>query len=179
MKIIEERLPDVFLISINNSYDLRGNFMKLYNFDELNLLDLDFVPKESYISSSKCNVIRGMHYQVGKYAHKKLVTCFKGKVLDIIVDVRKNSPNFNKPISYILSEENPQALLIGKGYAHGFISLREESIMNYMTSTVYAPQFDCGVLWSSINFSWPIKKPIISKRDTLHPSIGKHKCEFS
>ena len=179
MKIIEERLPDVFLISINNSFDLRGKFVKFYNLDELNLLNLDFVPKESYISSSKCGVIRGMHYQVGKYAHKKLVTCFKGKVLDIIVDVRKNSPNFNKPISYILSEENPQALLIGKGYAHGFLSLSEESIMNYMTSTVYAPQFDCGVLWSSINFSWPIKKPIISKRDTIHPSIGKHKCEFS
>ena len=179
MKIIEEILPDVFLLSLNKSRDLRGDFIKIYNSLDLQNLDLNFIPKESYISNSSLNVLRGMHYQIGQFAHKKLVTCFKGRVIDVIVDVRPNSLNFNKPISHILSEEKPEAILIGKGYAHGFLSLQENTGMLYMTSTIYAPNFDCGVLWSSINFNWPLQDPIISIRDTLHPRIGEHKCEFS
>ncbi len=178
MKIIEQVLPEVFLISLNNSNDLRGNFVKIYNSDEFEKLNLKFFPKESYLSTSSLNVLRGMHYQTGKYAHKKLVSCFKGKVLDVIVDVRPSSKNYNRSVSFYLSEDNPMALLIGKGYAHGFLSLSEICIMSYMTTTVHEPRFDCGVLWSSINFNWPIENPIISERDTTHPKIGKHKCEF-
>ena len=178
MKIIDEILPEVFLISLKNSNDLRGKFVKTYNSKEVKDLDLDFIPKESYISTSSLNVLRGMHYQIREYSYKKIVTCFKGKVLDVIVDVRPDSINFNKPVSYFLSEEKPEAIFIGKGYAHGFLSLTDSTIMSYMTSTVHAPKFDCGVLWSSIDFNWPIEKPIISERDLLHPVIGKHKCEF-
>lgn len=179
MEIIEEILPDVFLLSLKKSTDSRGDFLKVYNFQDLENLHLNFIPKESYISTSSLDVLRGMHYQTGKYAHEKLVCCFQGKVLDVIVDVRPNSSNFNRPQSIILSEEKNEALLIGKGYAHGFLSLQEKTIMIYMTSTIYAPEFDCGVLWSSINYNWPSVKPIISSRDTLHPRIGEHECEFS
>ena len=178
MEIIEEILPDVFLLSLKKSTDLRGDFLKIYNFKDLENLHLNFIPKESYISTSSLDVLRGMHYQTGKYAHKKLVCCFQGKVVDVIVDVRPNSSNFNRPQSIILSEEKNEALLIGKGYAHGFLSLKENSAMSYLTSTVYDPSSDCGVLWSSINFNWPIENPILSDRDKLHPSLGNHKCEF-
>ena len=178
MKIKDEILPGVFVISLKNSIDQRGIFVKTYNAKDIENLDLNFFPKESYITSSSLNVLRGMHYQIGEYSHEKLVTCYKGKVLDVIVDVRPSSLNFNKPVSYYLSEDEPEAIFIGKGYAHGFLSLCEGAIMSYMTSTVYAPKYDCGVLWSSIDFNWPLKKPIISERDTLHPIIGNHKCEF-
>ena len=179
MKIIENKHRDVFLIEIKKSFDLRGDFIKTYNSDELEKLNINFVPKESYISSSNLSVLRGMHYQVCEYSHEKLITCLRGKILDVIVDVRPNSKYFNKPVSHILSEENPQALLIGKGYAHGYLSLSENTVVSYLTSTVYAPKFDCGVLWSSIDFKWPIRDPILSERDKLHPLLGNHKCEFS
>ncbi len=179
MNIIDEVLPNVFLVSIKSSNDIRGNFIKTYNFEEFKKLNLNFIPKESYISSSFFNVVRGMHYQVEKSAHEKLITCIKGKVLDVIVDVRPFSSNFNKPVSFFLSENEPIAILIGKGYAHGFLSLSKISIMSYMTSTVYCPSYDSGVLWSSIDFEWPIKNPILSQRDKLHPLLGNHKCKFS
>lgn len=178
MKILKEFLPEVYLISLKKSNDQRGDFLKTYNLDLFKKLNLNFVPKESYLSNSYLNVIRGMHYQIGSFAHDKVVTCFKGKVLDVIVDIRIDSPNFNKPISFVLTEDNPCALFIGKGYAHGFLSLSDNSIMQYMTSTFYSPNFDCGVLWSSIDFEWPISNPILSERDKTHPKIGKHRCEF-
>jgi len=174
MNILKEYLPSVYLISLKRSHDQRGDFLKTYNLDAFNKLKLNFVPKESYLSNSYLNVVRGMHYQVGNFSHDKVVTCFKGNVLDVVVDIRIDSPNYNKPISIVLNEENSYALFIGEGYAHGFLSLSENSIMQYMTSTVYSPEFDCGVLWSSIDFEWPISNPILSARDKSHPLIGNH-----
>lgn len=178
MQLIKELLPKVYLFSLNKIEDVRGDFLKIYNLNSLKKYNIDFVPNECYLSTSSLNVIRGMHYQVSNYAHNKLITCFRGEVLDVIVDVRKDSVNYNKPISCKLKSDLPQAIYIGKGYAHGFLSLKENSTMSYLTSTVYDPSSDCGVLWSSINFEWPIADPIISDRDKFHPKLGNHKCEF-
>ena len=112
-----------------------------------------------------------MHFQVGEAAHDKLVSCIKGQVLDVVVDVRPESPHFNKPFAVEISDSSNTALLIGKGYAHGFLTLAEDSWMLYTTSTVHCPSLDRGVLWSSIAFDWPSTKPLISERDGLHPSI--------
>ena len=112
-----------------------------------------------------------MHYQINKEDNFKLVTCIKGRVLDVIVDIRPNSPCYNQPFSLELSEDNCLALLIGKGYAHGFLTLSEESWMLYATSSVHCKTMDRGILWSSIAFKWPNDSPIISERDSLHPVI--------
>jgi dTDP-4-dehydrorhamnose 3,5-epimerase len=120
-----------------------------------------------------------MHFQVKNSAQQKLVTCPVGKVLDVIVDVRIESPYFNKPISIELGEKEPLAILIGKGYAHGFLSLTDNSFMQYLTSTVHSPAHDKGVLWSSIDFNWPTDSPKISNRDSNHPAIGREICIFS
>ena len=178
MHLIKELLPKVYLFELNKNQDIRGDFLKVYNLNDFKKYNIDFLPHECYFSTSSLNVIRGMHYQVSSYAHEKVVTCFQGEVLDVIVDVRKYSINYNKPVSCILKSDSPQAIYIGKGYAHGFLSLRENSKMSYLTSTVYDPSSDCGVLWSSINFKWPIDNPILSDRDKLHPLLGDHKCEF-
>lgn len=95
----------------------------------------------------------------------------KGRVLDVVVDIRLGSPYFNQPVSIELSESEPTSLLIAKGYAHGFLALEDESWMLYSTSTVHQPELDRGVLWSSINFNWPIQDPLLSQRDQQHPSI--------
>lgn len=178
-KILTEPLPDVFIIQIPRFEDQRGVFIKSFNEDFFGSLPDPFRPMEQFISISSKDVIRGMHFQVENSAQQKLVTCPVGKVLDVIVDVRIESPYFNKPISIELEEREPLAILIGKGYAHGFLSLTDNSFMQYLTSTVHSPAHDKGVLWSSIDFNWPTGSPKISNRDSNHPAIGREVCIFS
>jgi dTDP-4-dehydrorhamnose 3,5-epimerase len=116
-----------------------------------------------------------MHFQVDEAAHEKLVYCVCGHVLDVVVDIRPDSPSFNKPAFVHLRADDSFALFVGKGYAHGFLSLKDDSLMIYQTSTVYNPALDKGVLWSSIDFDWPISSPILSARDLSHPSISDSK----
>lgn len=171
IQVINELLPDVFLLECFYHKDKRGSFTKLFNHNSLIDQNINFLPLESYISSSSFNVLRGMHYQKGKASHQKLVFCSNGKILDVIVDIRADSPNFNKPISIELNENKKKAILIGKGYAHGFLSLEKNSTMIYYTSTEHCPDNDTGVHWSSIDFEWPCKNPLISLRDSNLPSI--------
>lgn len=174
LHIRQQLLPDVFLLDCPHSHDSRGSFLKIFNCHEFNKLGLNFIPAESFISKSSLGVLRGMHFQIDEAAHEKLVFCPCGHVLDVVVDVRPDSPLFNKPVFVYLRADDPVALFVGKGYAHGFLSLENESLMIYYTSTVYAPALDKGVLWSSIDFDWPIASPILSNRDLSHPSI----CDF-
>ena len=177
--IYEEPLPDVYILGLPKACDNRGCFLKPFNSQNFKNLNLEFKPEEYFVTRSKKNVLRGMHFQINSSAHKKLVFCPIGHVLDVIVDVRHDSKYFNKPYTIELDEDNPKAILIGKGYAHGFLSLKNDTWMNYITSSVYDFDNDCGILWSSINFDWPTKNPILSFRDQNHPHIEYQKCKFS
>ncbi len=177
--IFSEPLPGVLILNLERFSDERGDFNKIFQQESFSSLGIKFVPKEYFYSTSKKNVLRGMHFQVGSDAHDKLVYCSQGMILDVIVDVRKESKYFNAPISIELSGKDSMAVFIGKGYAHGFLTKSNHSVMHYFTSTVHSPKNDKGVLWSSINFDWQIKNPIISKRDEFHPDINEVKCEFS
>ena len=169
--IVEKLLPGVTLLECPKYEDHRGIFIKLFHSDTMESLGLTFHPVETFLTRSKANVLRGMHFQAEEAAHDKLVFCPKGRVLDVIVDVNSESPHFNKPVALELSENDSTILLIGKGYAHDFLSLEEDSWMLYSTTTVHKPSLDCGVLWSSIDFQWPIDSPILSERDCNHPTI--------
>lgn len=171
LKIIEKLLPGVSLFECAHYPDTRGSFTKIFHFDSLQKSGIGFSPAESFITKSSADVLRGMHFQTGEAAHDKLVYCIKGSVLDVIVDVRPDSELFNKPVSVELNENTPMAVLIGKGYAHGFLSLENDSWMHYTTSTTHCPELDRGVRWDSIDFRWPIQNPILSQRDKAHPSI--------
>lgn len=174
MGIIQVRdhlLPGVSLIDCPFYPDKRGSLTKIYHSASLDQYGLHFTPAETFITTSFAGVLRGMHFQVGTSAHDKLVFCLAGRVLDVVVDVRRSSPYFNKPISIELKHDKPIALLIGKGFAHGFFALEDNSCMLYSTSTVHKPEHDRGVLWSSIDFDWPIMTPLLSHRDQQHPSI--------
>ena len=171
LRVRSQPLPGVYVLDCPYFPDQRGDFTKLFHIDALSKQGIAFTPAESFLTRSKADVLRGMHFQVGEAAHVKLVTCIKGQVLDVVVDVRPESINFNKPFAIEISESNNTALLIGKGYAHGFLTLAEDSWMLYTTSTIHCPSLDRGVLWSSIAFDWPIAKPLISERDGLHPLL--------
>jgi dTDP-4-dehydrorhamnose 3,5-epimerase len=171
MNISSQPLPGVFVLDCPHFVDHRGDFTKLFHLDAMQARGIAFTPAESFLTRSNAGVLRGMHFQVGQAAHDKLVACIKGSVLDVVVDVRPESPHFNQPLAVELSDASNKALLIRKGYAHGFLSLTDDSWMLYSTSTVHCPSLDRGVLWSSIAFDWPCIHPLLSERDKHHPSI--------
>lgn len=168
---IKEVFNNVYEIIPYVYKDERGEFVKTLNSEEFQKYGLTFDFKEEYYSISQKNVLRGMHFQLPPYAHNKLVYCIKGKVLDVVVDLRKKSPNFGKAFSMELDEHKKNIIYIPKGFAHGFYALEEESIMVYKTSTVYNKDYDSGILWNSIDFNWPCVNPIVSKRDSSFESF--------
>ena len=172
MRIRNQLLPGVWLLECPYFQDQRGSLTKYFHTVSLDALGIDFIPKESFLTESLSGVLRGMHYQSGTAAHDKLVSCVSGDVLDVVVNICPESPFFNKPISIYLNENDRLSLLISKEYAHGFLSLAPSSRMLYYTSTVHCPEKDSGVLWSSINFNWPIESTlIVSPRDSALPPI--------
>jgi dTDP-4-dehydrorhamnose 3,5-epimerase len=175
LAVLDQPLPGLFVLDCPYFPDHRGDFTKLFHTDALRAQGIHFSPAESFLTRSKQGVLRGMHFQVGEAAHDKLVTCIKGHVLDVVVDVRPESPHFNKPYAVELTETSNTALLIAEGYAHGFLTLADDSWMLYSTTTVHCPTLDRGVRWSSIAFDWPIKHPLLSGRDGHHPSILERK----
>ncbi len=158
--------------------DNRGGFTKVFNDTQLKKQEICFECKEIYYSASGRNVIRGMHYQSPPYEHDKIVHVLKGRVLDVILDIRKKSPNYGKSYFFELTEQEHKALYIPKGYAHGFKSLEDNSIMLYCVSSIYNPERDAGIRWNSFGFDWEIENPIISEKDMLLIDFQQFKSPF-
>ncbi len=149
--------------------DNRGEFVKIFNDDFFQRNGLQVTIQESYYSVSNKNVIRGMHFQLPPFDHEKIVYVSRGEILDVVLDIRKDSKSFGQYFSIKLSESNAYALFIPKGFAHGFKSLREHSITNYLQTSVHAPEFDTGVRYDSFGFDWECTHPIVSERDLSLP----------
>ncbi|SJZ57930.1 dTDP-4-dehydrorhamnose 3,5-epimerase [Cetobacterium ceti] len=165
MEFIKTDIEGVFIIENKIFKDERGQFIKTFNSEifKNNGIDISFL--ESYYSISNKDVIRGMHFQLPPEDHSKLVYVIKGSVLDVVLDLRRNSKTFGKSIFVNLSEENKRSLYIPKGLAHGFKSLEDNTVMVYNVSTGYDNKSDYGILWNSFGFDWKIENPILSKRD--------------
>ena len=132
MQIVETKLPEVYLIDQQTFRDSRGDFFKTYHMSSFNQLGLQTKFTESFFSTSKKDVIRGMHFQLPPYDHDKIVTVFSGKILDVVLDLREGN-NFGKYISVELSEETYRSIYIPRGCAHGFLALEKNVVVNYMT----------------------------------------------
>lgn len=171
MEIIETKLEGVYIIKNNIFKDDRGLFIKTFNKEIFEKFGFCTKFEESYFSVSNKNVIRGMHFQLPPYEHEKLVYVAKGKVKDIIVDLRKNSKTRGQFIEIELSEENGYSVYIPKGLAHGFKSLEDGTIMVYNVATGYNRECDCGVSYDSFGYNWEIENPIISERDKNFESV--------
>lgn len=173
MKFIKTELEGVYIIENKIFEDERGKFFKTFNKNIFleNGIDIEF--RESYYSISKKDVIRGMHFQIPPKDHEKLVYVAKGKVLDVILDLRKNSKSFGKTISIELTSENGRLIFIPKGLAHGFKSLEDDTMMVYNVSTEYENECDLGISWDSFNFEWEAENPIISERDKNFESFAE------
>lgn len=176
MKAFDTYIQGLYVITSDTTSDTRGKLNKYFSgsiYYDLSA-ELNFV--ESFYSTSKRNVIRGMHFQVPPFDHVKLVHVIRGGVLDVVVDVRKLSPTYGQFYAHILREPDGQAassMLIDKGLAHGFLSLMDDTIMHYSTTTEYNPGWDMGIRYDSFGFDWKVHDPVISLRDLGFPGLAE------
>ncbi len=177
MEFIKTEIKNLFIIKNYNFIDNRGSFNKTFSFDEFRSFGINFIPKEIYYSISKKNVIRGMHFQTPPAEHSKLVSVINGKVLDVVLDLRKNSGTYGKAISVIL-KANENSIFIPIGCAHGFKSLENNSFVLYCQTSCYSKENDSGILWNSFGFDWEIENPILSERDLSFIDFNKFISPF-
>ncbi|MBF0651930.1 dTDP-4-dehydrorhamnose 3,5-epimerase [Dysgonomonas sp. GY75] len=169
MKFTEQNIKGVWIIEPHVFTDERGYFMESYRKDafEEHVGRVEFIQDNE--SKSTRGVLRGLHYQTGKYAQAKLVRALKGSVLDVVVDLRKSSPTFGKSLAVELTEDNKKQLFVPRGFAHGFLVLSPEAIFSYKVDNMYAPGYEVSLLWNdpTININWGIKEEelILSAKD--------------
>ncbi|MGX6591099.1 dTDP-4-dehydrorhamnose 3,5-epimerase [Cetobacterium ceti] len=158
-KKVETGIRDLYVIEPTVFGDNRGFFMETYSKKDFNEIGLtmDFVQDNH--SKSKKGVLRGLHFQT-KHTQGKLVRVTKGSVYDVAIDLRKNSETFGKWYGVELTEENKKMFYIPEGFAHGFLTLEDETEFQYKCTDYYAPEFDSGVLWNdkNINIEWNLEK---------------------
>ena len=160
-------MPDVILVEPRSFSDDRGFFFESFKESDFisNGIDKKFV--QDNFSHSVNGVIRGLHFQKAPKAQAKLVTVLKGKIFDVAVDIRKDSPTYGKWISEILSSDTHNLLYVPEGFAHGFCVISDEADVLYKVSNEYSQEHERSIIWNDpkLNIQWPIKKPIISNKD--------------
>ena len=176
MKVIETGLKDCFLIEPQIFGDDRGYFFESFNqqrFKENTGISLVFVQDNQ--SKSDRGVLRGLHFQSGEYAQAKLVRVIKGKVLDVVVDIRKDSETYGKKYATILSEENQRQLFIPRGFAHGFSVLEDDTIFTYKCDNYYNKESEGGIIYNDaeLNIDWMLNEDEIklSEKDKTLPNF--------
>ena len=178
MKYSETEIQGVFLIENLLFQDERGKFIKIYQKSIFNEMGLKFDLKESFFSISALGVIRGLHFQFPPFTQEKLVYVPKGRIMDIVLDIRVNSPSYNKHIVVELSEENGYSIYIPTGCAHGFQCLENDTITVYSQGAEYEPSADGGINPLSLDIEWPIKEYILSQKDRNFKHITDFESPF-
>lgn len=171
-----QKINDVILVKPQVFGDNRGFFMESYKKSDFFENGIDVIFNQDNHSKSTKHVLRGLHYQAKPYGQAKLVRCSKGRIFDVAVDVRPNSPTFKQYVKVELSEDNKQMLFIPEGFAHGFVVLSNEAELLYKASGEYNPLADRGILWSDkeINIDWEIDfEPILSEKDKIQPKLSE------
>ena len=175
MNIEKTNIEGAYLLQNKYIEDERGYFLRLFCNDELKKQGLDFEVKQANTSySAKIGTLRGMHYQIAPYAEIKVVRCIKGKIFDVIADVRKGSPTYGNHFSVELSEENGKMLYIPPYVAHGFQTLEDNTMICYFVSAFFVPDAYGYLRWDdpSFNIKWPeCKNRIMSEKDKNIPDF--------
>ena len=172
-------VPGVLIINLPQQFDHRGAFVKTIQEPVFNRYGMRTDFMEQFLTTSKRNVLRGMHCQLPPHDHAKFVSCVYGRILDVVVDLRVNGPSFGACISAVLDASSARGIYIPPGCAHGFVTLSDEAITLYNVTSLYAPGSDSGVHWRTINFSWPVIDPIISERDQNLISLQEFQSPFT
>lgn len=181
MNIIETEVLDVYVLEPDVFGDNRGWFMESWSKKKMEEAGLfyDFVQDNQSFSSVK-GTIRGLHFQKGENSQAKLVRCTKGAVLDVAVDIRKNSPTYKKWVAVELSSVNKRQLMIPRGFAHGFLTLTDEVEFLYKADNFYNFESEGSIRWNDpkIGIDWNIDNPIVSEKDSKAPVFDDEKYEY-
>lgn len=167
MEFIPTKIADVILIKPKVFGDERGFFLETYREDKFAAAGISAKFVQENNSTSRKGVLRGLHYQI-KQPQAKLIRAVVGEILDVVVDIRRNSPTFGEWVGIILSAENKHQLWIPNGFAHGFCVLSEQAYVSYKVTNYYAPQFERTILWNDpqLGIDWQLSvRPILSQKD--------------
>jgi len=174
LKFIETKLKGAYVIEVDKLVDERGFFGRLWCENEFNKNNLNTNIVQSNVSlSAKKGTLRGMHFQRSPFQETKLVRCTKGAIYDVIIDLRPDSPTFKKWFGIKLSENNHKMMYVPKNFAHGFLTLEDNSEVYYLVTQFYNKEAEAGLVWndSTFNIQWPIEVKEISQKDNDHPNF--------
>jgi dTDP-4-dehydrorhamnose 3,5-epimerase len=170
--IHETAIAGCFTLRATKHPDRRGQFVKWFSKEAFAEAGLCIEWAEVFSSESHRGVIRGLHYQRPPADHVKLVYCLAGRAVDVVLDLRRGSPSFGQHITVNLSSENPVAVYVPSGCAHGFYAETDNTLMLYQASFGHAPALDSGIRWDSAGINWPTLTPIVSDRDAELPALS-------
>lgn len=175
MNIIETKLPGLLIIEPKVFGDKRGYFFESYNKEAFNLAGLEEEFVQDNESFSGKGVLRGLHFQNPPFEQGKLVRVASGAVIDVSVDIRKNSPAYGKWEAIEISAENKRMLWIPPGFAHGFVSLSENNLFLYKCTNVYNKESENSIIWNDpdLNIDWGVENPLISDKDKEAPGFDQ------
>ena len=182
MEVIKTEIEGVYIIEPKVFGDARGYFFESFSEREFKekVGDIHFVQDNE--SMSKYGVMRGLHFQRPPYAQSKLVRCVRGKVLDVVVDIRKGSPTYGQHVAVLLTEENHRQFFIPQGFAHGFAVLSESAVFQYKCDNFYHPEADGGIsiLDETLGIDWGLamEEALLSEKDTKHPTLAEFDSPF-
>lgn len=179
MKIIETKLNGVCIIEPDVFADERGSFTKTFHAETFAKTNFNTSFQESFYSVSNKGVIRGMHFQVPPQDHAKLVYVPYGDITDVVLDIRKGSPTYGE---YVVIEnltgDNHKMVYIPRGFAHGFVSNQDGSVMVYLQETMRSAECEAGIRYDSFGMNWGVENPILSKRDKEFPELKDYTSPF-
>lgn len=186
MKLIKTDLEDCFIIEPDKFGDERGYFSPYFiqeNFKELGFSGV----VQANRSKSARGVVRGLHFQLNPKCQAKIVEVIKGRAIDVVVDIRKNSKTYGKSFQVLLTDSNNRQLYVPRGFAHGFVSLEDDTIFQYLIDNDYAPELEGGILyndpdlninWDKIFLEYDIKEPILSEKDLNRKKLKETEIDF-
>ena len=176
MKLTSLALPDIMVMTPKLFFDERGVFTETYSKRRLAQLgiDVEFV-QDNHAVSMRAGTVRGLHFQIPPFAQDKLVRVLRGRILDVVVDIRRGSPSFGKSVSVELSAEDWTQIFVPKGYAHGLCTLEDGTEVLYKTSDFYSPECERGILWNDpdLGIDWPVGGAVaaLSDKDRALPRL--------
>jgi dTDP-4-dehydrorhamnose 3,5-epimerase len=170
---------DCFELELQPARDARGGFLKVFQSSVLAGLGLPFDVREVFVTRSRRDVVRGLHYQGPPCDVAKLVACVEGSVLDAVVDLRAGSPTYREYCVVELSSERANAMFVPHGCAHGFLATSDDALMLYAQSGEHDAEHEGGVLWSSVGIDWPVTEPVLSERDAAFVTLSEFDSPFA
>lgn len=167
-------VPGLVLVRPRVFADARGSFMESWRRDEFERAGIraDFV-QDNVAVSTRRGVLRGLHFQREPHEQAKLVRCVSGRIFDVAVDLRPGSATRGRHVAVELSAESPALLFVPRGFAHGYVTLTDEAVVEYKVDGAYAPAAEGGVAWNdpALAIAWPVKEPLLSDRDRAWPPL--------